>query len=135
VYQTLDFDDEYDEITDEEESTDEGETIDDTDDFDENEQRNIYNYFTLEEMEAIIEWVDQNPNYKFATIKHRFQKVKQSYYISRFREYIKKNGTRFGKLEKIKKFMWDEFHVKRAIEKEAVHDTDLELFAIKKQEN
>ncbi|CAF3764175.1 unnamed protein product [Rotaria sordida] len=28
--------------------------------------------------------------------------------------------------------MWDEFYVKRAVEKEAVHDTDLELFAIQK---
>lgn len=132
VYQTLDFDDEYDEITGEEESTDEEETIDDTDDFDENQQRNIYNHFSLEEMKEIIEWVDQHPNYKFTTIKHRFQKVKYPIYISRFREYITKNGTRFEKLEKIKKFMWDEFYVKRAVEKEAVHDTDLESFAIQK---
>ena len=28
--------------------------------------------------------------------------------------------------------MWDEFYVKRAVEKEAVHDTDLEHFAIQK---
>jgi hypothetical protein len=28
--------------------------------------------------------------------------------------------------------MWDEFYFKRAVEKEAVHDTDLELFAIQK---
>ena len=28
--------------------------------------------------------------------------------------------------------MWDEFYVKRAVEKEAVHDTDLQLFAIQK---
>ncbi|CAF3015628.1 unnamed protein product [Rotaria sp. Silwood2] len=132
VYQTLDFDDEYDETTDKEEGTDEEESLDDTDDFDENQQQNIYNHFTLEEMEEIVEWVDQHPNYKFTTIKHRFQKVKHPIYITRFREYIRKNGTRFEKLEKIKQFMWDEFYVKRAVEKEAVHDTDLELFAIQK---
>ncbi|CAF1584804.1 unnamed protein product [Rotaria magnacalcarata] len=62
VYQTLDFDDEYDETTEDEESIDEEETIDDTDDFDENQQRNICNHFTLEEMDKIIEWVDQHPN-------------------------------------------------------------------------
>ena len=28
--------------------------------------------------------------------------------------------------------MWNEFYVKRAIEKEAIHDSDLELFAIQK---
>ncbi|CAF3853735.1 unnamed protein product, partial [Rotaria magnacalcarata] len=61
VYQTLDFDDEYDETTEDEESIDEEETIDDTDDFDENQQRNICNHFTLEEMDKIIEWVDQHP--------------------------------------------------------------------------
>ncbi|CAF3725946.1 unnamed protein product [Rotaria magnacalcarata] len=133
VYETLDFDDEYDEITEEEESIDEeDESIDDMDDFDENQQMHIYNQFTLEEMEDIIEWVDQHPNYKFTTIKHRFRKVKLPNYISRFREYIKENGTRLEKLDKIKQFMSDEFYIKRTIEKEAVHDTDLERFAIQK---
>jgi len=28
--------------------------------------------------------------------------------------------------------MWNEFYVKRAIEKESVHDSDLELYAIQK---
>lgn len=133
VYETLDFDDEYDEISEEEESTvEKDESIDDMDDFDENQQMHIYNQFTLEEMEDIIEWVDQHPNYKFATIKHRFRKVEFPNYISRFREYIKENGTRLEKLDKIKQFMWAEFYIKRAIEKEAVHDTDLERFAIQK---
>ncbi|CAF2080105.1 unnamed protein product [Rotaria magnacalcarata] len=133
VYETLDFDDEYDEITEEEESIDEeDESIDDMDDFDENQQMHIYNQFTLEEMEDIIEWVDQHPNYKFTTIKHRFRKVKFPNYISRFREYIKENGTRLKKLDKIKQFMWDEFYIKGTIEKEVVHDTDLERFAIQK---
>ncbi|CAF2622459.1 unnamed protein product [Rotaria sp. Silwood2] len=105
VYQSLDFDDEYDETTDQEDNTDETETIDDIDDFDENQQLNIYNHFTLEKMEEIIEWVDQHPNYNFTSIKHRFQKVKHPYYIPRFRGYVKKNGTKFEKLEKIKQFM------------------------------
>jgi hypothetical protein len=83
-------------------------------------------------MEDIMEWVDQHPNYKIATIKHYFRRIKYMYYITRFREYIKMNGTRLDKLKQIKEFMWDEFYMKRAIEKEAVHDTDLELFAIQK---
>ncbi len=77
---------------------------------------------TLEEMQHIVEWVDQDPNYKLASVKHRFQKV----------EYIQTNGTRLEKLKKIKEFMWNEFYTKRAIEKEAIHDSDLELFAIQK---
>ncbi|CAF4030805.1 unnamed protein product [Rotaria sp. Silwood1] len=135
TYQTLDFNDEYDEITDEEDGTDEEESTDEEeniDDYDENQYFNIQHNFTLEEMEDIVEWVDQHPNCKIATIKHNFRKVKYMYYIARFREYIKTNGTRLEKLKKIKEFMWNEFYLKRAIEKEAVHDSDLELFAIQK---
>ena len=53
-------------------------------------------------------------------------------YITRFREYIENNGTRYEKLKQIKEFMFNQFYLKRAIEKETVHDTDLELFAIQK---
>ncbi|CAF1273376.1 unnamed protein product [Rotaria sordida] len=89
TYDCLDFDDECDEMTTEEESDD------DNDDYDENEDSDIQTHFTLEEMENIIEWVDQHPNAKIATISNRFKK-------------------------------------KRAIEKETVHDADLELYAIQK---
>jgi hypothetical protein len=40
-------------------------------------------------------------------------------YIKRFREYIKTNGTRSEKFKKIKELMWNEFYVKRTIEKAA----------------
>jgi hypothetical protein len=73
-------------------------------------------------MQHIVEWVDQDPNYKLTSVKHRFRKV----------EYIQTNGTRLEKLKTIKEFMWNEFYTKRAIEKEAIHDSDLELFAIQK---
>jgi hypothetical protein len=53
-------------------------------------------------------------------------------YIQRFRKYIDQNGTRVDKLNKIKEFMLNEFHLKRTIEKEAVHDADLQLFAVQK---
>ncbi|CAF1545629.1 unnamed protein product [Rotaria sp. Silwood1] len=89
TYDSLDFDDEWDEMTNEEESDD------DNDDYDENQHSDIENRFTLEEMENIIEWVDQHPNAKIATISNRFKK-------------------------------------KRTIEKETVHDADLDLYAIQK---
>jgi hypothetical protein len=87
TYQTLNFHDEYDETTDEEESADEDESNDDeesTADYDENQSLEIRNNFTLEEMQEIVEWVDQHPNYKLSSIKQRFQKVKYMYYITRF---------------------------------------------------
>ncbi|CAF1063147.1 unnamed protein product [Rotaria sordida] len=135
TYQTLDFNDEYDVITDEKDGIDEQESTDEEDNIDDNDENqyfNIRNNFTLEEMEAIVKWVDQHPNCKIATIKHSFRKVKYMHYIARFREYIKTSGTRLETLKKIKEFMWNELYLKRAIEKEAVHDSDLELFAVQK---
>jgi len=126
TYDTLEFDDEYDEMSDEEESDN------DTNDYNENEHSDIKNLFTLEEMENIIEWVDEHPNAGIATISHRFKKVKYMYYITRFRQYIENNGTRSEKLKQIKDFMFNEFYLKRTIEKESIHDADLELYAVQK---
>ncbi|CAF2909990.1 unnamed protein product [Rotaria sp. Silwood2] len=73
TYETLEFDDEYDEITDEEESDDESDTYDEndeTDDYDKNQQIDIRSHFTLEEMKNIIEWIDQHPHYSFSGIQH-----------------------------------------------------------------
>ncbi|CAF4697177.1 unnamed protein product, partial [Didymodactylos carnosus] len=112
--------------SDEEESTDEEQNVDD---YDESEYLDIQNNFTLEEMEEIVEWVDQHPNYKIASIRNRFRKVKHAYYITRFREYIERSGTKSEKLKKVKESMWNEFCVKRTIEKEAIYNSDLELFA------
>ncbi len=56
TYETLDVDDEYDEMTDEENSTDEEESPvqeESVDDYDENQSMDIRNNFTLEEMENI----------------------------------------------------------------------------------
>ncbi|CAF4262944.1 unnamed protein product, partial [Rotaria sordida] len=49
-YDTLEFDDEYDEMT------DEGEDNNEVDDYDENNHSDLKNRFTLEEMEIIVEW-------------------------------------------------------------------------------
>ena len=118
----MEFEDEYDEMTDEEEN----------DDYDENGHFNLKNRFTLEEMKNIIEWVDQHPNTRFATIFNRFKKIKSMNYITRFREYIEHSGTGYEKLKQIKEFMFDQFYLKRALEKEAVHDADFELYSIQK---
>ena len=61
-YDTLEFADEYDELTDDEDSDDEheeitekGEDNDEIDDYDGNEHSYMINHFTLEKMEKIIE--------------------------------------------------------------------------------
>jgi hypothetical protein len=103
VYQTLEFNNEYNGAT---------------DDYDENQLFYIINnHFTLEEMKNILEWVDHPPNYKFSTIKYRFRK------------YVEKNAKRSEKLDEIKRFLWDEFYVRWTIEKEAVHDANIKTFS------
>ncbi|CAF4005135.1 unnamed protein product, partial [Rotaria magnacalcarata] len=64
TYGTLEFNDEYDDESDEEESDDKN------DDYSENEDSDIKNCFILEEMENIIEWIDQHPNVGIASISH-----------------------------------------------------------------
>ena len=108
------------------------ENSDESDDFEENQDQDIRNHFTFEKMESIIKWVDQHPNCTITSILHRFRKIKSMTYIKRFREYISRNGSNLEKLNKIKDFMLNEFYIKRAIEKEEVHDIDLKLFAIQK---
>ena len=125
TYDSLKFDNEYDDVIDEENS-------DESDDFEENQDQDIRNHFTLEEIKSIIEWVDQHPNCTVASISHRFREIKSMTYIKRFREYISRNGSNLEKLNKIKDFMLNEFYIKRAIENEAVHDIALKLFAIQK---
>jgi len=127
TYETLGFNDDYDDMSNDEETNNED---DDDDDYAKNQFMDINSNFTIDEMENIIEWIDEHPNYSFSTIQHRFRKIKSINYIPRFRQYPEHNGTKFQKLEKIKEFMFNEFYVKRAIEKEAVHDTDLQLFAL-----
>ncbi|CAF0841909.1 unnamed protein product [Rotaria sordida] len=107
--------------------TNEEDTDDEMDDYDETDHSDLKNRFTLEEMENIIEWVDEHPNARFATISNRFRKIKFMNYITKFREYIENDGTTLEKLKQIKAFIFDEFYLKRTIEKEALHDTDLEL--------
>ncbi|CAF1238999.1 unnamed protein product [Rotaria sordida] len=87
-YDSLEFEDEYDETAEEEEdsndeTTEEEDSSDETiveaksddemDDHNENEHSDLRNRFTLDEMEKIIEWVDQHPNARFATISHHAQ--------------------------------------------------------------
>ena len=88
------------------------------DNHNENEDSAIQNQFTLEEMKNVVEWVDQHSNVKFATISNRFRKIKSA-------RPIENNDTRLGKLEEIKEFTFNEFNLKRRIEKGAIDDWTL----------
>ena len=89
----------------------------------------IRSHFALEEMKNNIEWLDQHPNFSFSSIRRRFRKVKSRNYISRSRENIQKDGIKLEKVERIKEFMLHKFYIERQVEKDTVHDADLELYA------
>ncbi|CAF4151866.1 unnamed protein product, partial [Rotaria sordida] len=63
TYDSLEFDDEYDDMMDEESS-------DGSDDFEETQDPDLKDHFTLEEMKSIVEWVDQHPNHTIATTSY-----------------------------------------------------------------
>ena len=85
-YETLEFDDESHEIT------NEGETNDSIDDYDENIQIDLRSDFTIQEMKVIMNWVDKHPNAGFSIISNRFRKAKQPNYVSKFRKCIENDG-------------------------------------------
>ena len=129
TYQSLEFNDEFDEDHDSEESNDEN---DENYEDDQTKGVEIQPNFTLEKMKNVVDWVDEQPNYSSSKILHRFRKLRSMNYIPRFREYIERNGTRIEKLQQIKEFMLNEFYAKRLIEKVAVHYRALQLFSIQK---
>ena len=70
TYQSLEFNDEFDEHHESDESNDEN--YDD----DQPEDTEIQPNFTLEEMKNVVDWVDEHPNYSSSTILHRFRKLR-----------------------------------------------------------
>ncbi|CAF3778175.1 unnamed protein product [Rotaria sordida] len=104
IYDSLEFEDEYDETTEEEdnsgETIDEAKSDDEMDDYNENEHSDLRNRFTLDEMEKIIEWVDQHSNARFATLSHRFKKPVTSAdgcLLGKFFLILQEKGNEFGK--------------------------------------
>ena len=90
---------------------DEKESHDKVDDHNENEDSHVTNRFTLEEMENVIEWVDQHPNAKLATIRH-IQKDQICVLYTISRQYIENDGTGSKKLKQTREFMFIKFYMK-----------------------
>jgi hypothetical protein len=67
---------------------------------------------------------------RWQTVKHNFQRIPHQIYLSRFRRYLEKHGTKKQKLDKIDDYVFDIFE--RAREKALpVHDIDLRRWALK----
>ena len=70
TYETLEFDEERDEMTDEEESDNENVENDETDDCDTKQPMDIGSHFSLEEVKNTFEWIVQPPKFSFSSIQH-----------------------------------------------------------------
>lgn len=92
---------------------------------------NITNeFFEYDYMKKVIDFVDSG-RHSFTSIQHRFRRVKDQRYISRFRSYLTNLGTAREKYIKIANYVWEKFKLSRE-QHRAVHDIDLRRWALEK---
>ncbi|CAF1461217.1 unnamed protein product [Adineta ricciae] len=103
---------------------------------DENEEKALCKRFSLDYMTKAVEFYDEiNPQTgkrkrRWETVKHKFRRIPHQIYLSRFRRYLEKHGTKKQKLDKIDDYVFDMFE--RARQKALpVHDLDLRRWALK----
>ncbi|CAF2900915.1 unnamed protein product [Rotaria sp. Silwood2] len=71
--------------------------------------------FSLDYMKKVVEYYDEKDpltekrRRSWKNVKHRFQRVRDLSYISRFRAYIEKGGTRMQKLENVNNYVYHKF--------------------------
>ncbi len=77
--------------------------------------------------------VDEKGNRKrsWRSINHRFKKVSDSTYLTRFRKYVNQNGTKQQKLNIVESSVFSPFENARA-KSLVVHDIDLQRWARQK---
>lgn len=104
---------------------------------DEDEEKALCKQFSLDYMTKAVNYYDEiNPQKgkrkrHWATVKNHFRRIPYQLYLSRFRRYLEKHGTKKQKLDKIDDHVFDMFE--RAREKPLpVHDIDLRRWALKK---
>jgi hypothetical protein len=104
---------------------------------DEDEEKALRKQFSIEYMIKAVNYYDEiNPQTgkrkrSWATVKHQFRRIPHQVYLSRFRRYLEKHGTKKQKLDQIDDHVYD--MLERAREKAlSVHDIDLRRWALKK---
>lgn len=110
---------------------------DESEEEDGDEEKALRKQFSIEYMIKAVNYYDEiNPQTgkrkrRWATVKHQFRRIPHQVYLSRFRRYLEKHGTKKQKLDQIDDHVYDMFE--RAREKVLpVHDIDLRRWALKK---
>jgi hypothetical protein len=97
----------------------------------------VKHQFSIEYMRNVLQFYDQfdevtgRRRHSFANVQRHFKCIKHKNYISRFRIYLKKYGTKGQKLEEIDAFVYGSFKNARQ-QLLSVHDVDLRKWALKK---
>jgi hypothetical protein len=85
--------------------------------------------FDLDYMKRAVECYDSKG---WRVTQHNFKRLKQRNYITRFREYILKQGTKSEKMSSINDFVLEKFNYAMT-RKSIVHDKDLKRWALWKK--
>ncbi|CAF4245808.1 unnamed protein product, partial [Adineta steineri] len=128
-YDTLDHEDTFGNLS--ENESEDGETDEEIDATfpDDQDDTTILNYFSLDYMKKVLDYYDEvdangKRKHSWLSINHRFRKIPNSGYLVRFRKYIDQNGNKQQKLNSIDQHVFS--LLENAREKSiSVHDIDL----------
>jgi hypothetical protein len=93
------------------------------------------NQYSLEYMKAVVDFADEKDDYgkrrhTWKSIHHRFKSLPSQSYVSLFRTYLQKQGTKQQKCRSIDKVIYDKF-VNAREQALPIHDLDLQRWALK----
>lgn len=84
--------------------------------------------YSYDTMCAIVEFAK---NHSFSSLCHRYKRIKSKQQLQRIKKYVKDEGTKFQKLQRIDEFVYGEF-IRARESYIPVHDSDIKRLAIKK---
>ena len=122
-----------------EDDSDDSELDSDFNDTGNDENGVLLQKFSLVYMKRVIQYYDEKDpltgkrRRSWKSVQRRFRRVRDSTYLSRFRSYMQKEGTKCEKMENINNYVYNKFEQARELFL-PVHDLDLRRWALKKAE-
>ena len=101
------------------------------------EETPVFESFSLSYMKRALDYYDAiNPktgkrSHTWRNVQNKFRRIKDQSYMSRFRDYIEKGGTKKQKVDSVDDYVYNNFERARDLLC-AVHDIDLKRWAVRK---
>ena len=93
--------------------------------------------FSLEYMKSAVDYFDEKNllmgkrKRSWSSVQHRFRRIPNHQYLTRFRKYISTGGTKRNKINDVEMYVYDQFQsARRSLL--AIHDIDLRRWALQK---